>query len=58
MYGVKAGREAAVVLLLRVVTWLPGRTWTGPWVGLAGGEEAEPVGPQSACWVKVGVLDV
>ena len=57
MCGIKAGREAAVVLL-RAVTLLPGRTWTGPWAELVGGVEAEPVGPLSACWEKVEVLDV
>lgn len=55
--GVKAGREAAV-LLLRAVTWLPGRTWTGPWAELVGVVEAEPVGPLSACWGRAGALDV
>lgn len=58
--GVKAGWEAAVLPppLLRAVTWLPGRTWTGPWAELVGGAEAEPVGPLSACWGRVGALDV
>lgn len=54
--GVKAGREAAV-LLLRAETWLPGRTWTGPWAGLGGVTEAEAAGPRSVCWGKAGVWD-
>lgn len=56
--GFKAGREAAAALLMRAVTWLPGRTWIGSWVELAGVAEAEPVGPLSVCWGRVGVLDV
>lgn len=61
MCGVKAGMEAGVVvvvLLLRAVTWLLGRTWTGPWAGLVGGVEAEPAGPLSACWERAAELDV
>lgn len=45
-------------LLLRAGTWLPGRTLTEPWAELVGGAEAEAVGPLSACWEKVGELDV
>lgn len=45
-----------VQLLLRAVTWLLGRTLTEPWVELVGGAEA--VGPLSACWERVGELDV
>lgn len=56
MCGVKAGGEAAAAL--RAATSLPGRTWTGPWAELVGEVEAEPVGPLSACWGRVGVLDV
>lgn len=63
--GIKAGREAAVrppppllLLLLRAVTWLPGRTWTAPWVERVGGAEAEPGGPLSVCWERGAVLDV
>lgn len=56
--GVKAGREAGVVvLMLHAVTWLLGRTWTGPWAGLVGGVEAEPAGPLSACWERAAELD-
>lgn len=57
MCGFKAGGEAAVVRR-RAVTWLLGRTWTGPSAGLAGGAVAEPVEPQSAYWEKAGVSDV
>lgn len=56
--GVKAGREAAALLRLRGATWLPGRTWTGPWAALVGAAEAEPARPLSACWGRVGALVV
>lgn len=57
--GVKAGREAVVVVLsLHAVTWLLGRTWTGPWAGLVGGVAAEPAGPLSECWERAVELDV
>lgn len=55
--GIKAGREAAVVVL-HAVTWPPERTWTGPWAELVGGVEVEPAGPLSVCWEKVEALDV
>lgn len=62
--GVKAGREAAAAWQkrkkrrrTRAETWPPGRTWTGPWAGRAGGVGAEPAGPLSACWARAAGSD-